>query len=367
MAGPKNELPCPCGSGTRHDECCGPIRRSVIERYTDEDLQQALVLATREAERPEYETWLASSDEEFFGDWIVEYEACDPEDEMQADLHEAHTLGRTLWVLFDRASAEGSTLAERLLERRGEKLLPGVRNALSALATSATRPYAIVAIQPERGFVLAELESGKQVWAGEPSAGALEIEGDLLLARIVRNGRGERTLLPDARNFAGEWQEYLRSSVASLREHAKDATEPGELAFWKQAGPALHQVWCATVYEPADEDPGPLELLRTTYRLLDAEDCARRLLASGEFHRAEEDTWEWTGAEGDDAAASGSLKREGGELYLVTLVRETHAALRARVEVLLGGVVEFVRTETIDLQRALGPGEGAEEPEDRGA
>lgn len=366
MAGPKNELPCPCGSGTRHDECCGPIRRSALERYTDDDLRQALVLADRELERPEYEPLHASVGRAYFDEWLDAYEEFDADDELEADVHEAHALAFMSWVLFDCELPDGSRVAERLLERRGEKLPRGVRNALSALCASVPRLYSIEALRPDEGFVLEDLASGERMWAGEPGAGASEDEGDVLLARLVRDGRGERTLMPDARHFPAGWKDELRAEVERQRAVLPDLAPADEVGFWKRNGPLLHQTWCQFVYGADEAGAAGIELERTTYRILDAEALAARLSASEDFHLAEEDTWEWLGAAGEGAAASGSLKREENELFLVTLVREAHDELRARVEELLAGVIEYVATETLDLGSGLGSGLGtAEAPEER--
>lgn len=350
MSKTMNERPCPCGSGTRHDECCGPVRRGPLERFTEEDLRQAFALATREVDRPEFSTWHATAAQEFLGGWLDAYLELDPDTDEDFDLHDAHTIALTTWLLFDRALDDGTRPVARLLERRGSKLLPGVRNALSALCATRPQLLEIMEIHEGAGFVVEDVFDGVRAWISETSAGEAEVAGDVLLARVFRDPRGVRSFLPDARCFEGEWKDHLRATVTQLRHEVGLTDAPSETEFWKRIGPELHELWCEWAHGGEEVGEGDLALHRSTYRVVDAAAIEDRLGESALFHASDDGEWMWRSSELPSERGIGFVEREDDLLYLVTFTQAAHDELRAAAEKELGAAVEHVRSEVVDRE-----------------
>ena len=253
MANPKNDAPCPCGSGTRLDECCGPIRFAPAERHTLADVEQAIRMLSIESQKPERQVDVHAAYEEFWGEWDGLTEDLEERDEQ--DALEACELRFAAWLYFDREVLPGCTLAGDVLARRGAKLTPGVQAALRKFDASYLVPYEVVALQANVGFVLAPIEGGPRLWIPEATAGEIEELGDVLVARVIRGARGERELFPDAFQLVSEAKAPLLAYLAGARA-ALTAEGIGfdERGLAKAVAPGLHQAWCAWL-TASDEAP----------------------------------------------------------------------------------------------------------------
>ncbi|MBK7875801.1 MAG: SEC-C domain-containing protein [Planctomycetes bacterium] len=372
MPQPRNDAPCPCGSEDRFDACCGEVRMPPEARYTSADLEQALRLLSIESQKPEHAAWLDAAREEFWGEWAELRSALDEDDEDDADELEAHSLVLAAWVFLDRERTEGRSLAGDLLARRGEKLLPGVRNALRTLEASYLKPYTVVRIEPGAGFVLEPFHGGARVWVSEATAGEIDEIGNVYFARVLRDARGGRVLYPDAFSFSYDW----RDALAEFQSGARLAFETtggalDERSLGKALVPEYHHLWCTWLHGEGDDAEGgehddgefaeldPNELPCSSYRVHDAERLRAAIGSAEDFDPLapdEEDfpvdagedaaRWEWYSLELSDDGPSAWVWLVGERLEALALDAEVDVALRARLGELASGAIAHVSTRT---------------------
>lgn len=241
-----NEL-CPCGSGRKFKKCCGDPRAA--DRYTRGDREAVFDRLNQ------YIDAFAVADEErageaFWGRFAGRADELPPE---RAELFDDI---EHLWFVFDRGSAEGTSIADRFLA--GAELGAGQRAFLAALGRSSMRIYEVVATSPGASLTLRDAIEGGTVTVNERQASRTMARGDYLAARVVPSGpSGGPEMEAGLLHLAPVVRDPLLARIRQERARFLDQHRDADLtAFYKTLPPLFHEVWVGTMLEPGEPTPG---------------------------------------------------------------------------------------------------------------
>ncbi len=399
----RNE-PCPCGSGRKFKKCCLPHFEELRERLSRgeeaalgrtsyallmEGLERYAALPSIRAEKgdaleeflgPLGRTWFERdgdfggvSEEDVFEDWFL--------------------LARPL-------DKSGLTVAQEMLEKRGEALEPRELSLLRALASSRYSVYEVPEDAPGKEALLRDIFRGGDVRVRERKASRDLVKWDLLATRVGEVGdhhelMGVSFFVP--RSYLGPLEEFVaRTSKEMIRKKmARDLDDflqrRGYLIFQQVVRLFLNQprpvtitaegdefTWCTAVFDVADAEEARRLLSAHPYiEHKGVSEGARRFSwflsreVEDELRRGEhlgpqdkvrafsvspkdmtEEQWEAETQQGKVMRSLGSLELRGKRLVFETQSLPRLQAGKRELEAMLAGVATH-RADSIQDQEAL--------------
>ena len=236
----RNDL-CPCGSGQKFERCCLGKTGTPRAAFTREEREAARDRLARLSSRQEFTQLRAAAEAEFWGEWL---DRRSEDDRRRAMALDESRVAFQEWFQLDYRLPGGSTVAELLLDREGDRLRTGEGRYLERLRTSHVRPYEVTAIRLDEGADLRDLWTQQTIQVRERSATRQLVQWDVLVARLVLGEHGVPVIDGHVYLLPAPESEPLRRRLREAhREFAREAPGADLAAFFKYAAPMLFHLW----------------------------------------------------------------------------------------------------------------------------
>jgi SEC-C motif-containing protein len=349
--------PCPCGSGKKFKKCCLG-KESAGAAFTAAERQRALEALVEFSLRAELDDERVAADIAFWSEWLRARgeEEGPPAMELPESIQAFHT-----WFCLDFRLADGGTVLDLVLRRRGTRLARGEREYLERMRATHLRPYQVTEVKADDGLRLVDLWTGEQVWVRERAGTHQLVRWDLLAVRLMRGADGD--LVIDGMPYlypAGSKAVLLRALRRAHRDFKRAAPFADLTQFFKRVGMAFHHFWLDTVaLRPfpslVTAEGDPLVFARATFDVRDWDTLRAALAGHPDLEREEGDgeAYAWLEDAPEFRRGLGRFVLKGDRLVFETQSRNRVERGRRFLESLAGDAVRFRLVRYEDPERAV--------------
>lgn len=345
---------CACGSGRRHDDCCGSTARFGGGAPTPAATRDsALTKLLSYAFQPVFDADHSIAENIF---WSPLLGAGAPEQVQWLIDSEEATVKYNAWFLFDWDLDGEGTAARLFLDSEDAGLSPAERQFLERLAAAHLRLYEVEAVRRGEGVQLLDLWTGGRLFVIERSASLEMVTWDLVGARVAPDGGGGYVFEGGLYPFPAGIRAGVLSRFRQLyRRHQRKSPDDDTAAFFRKHGMVFNHLWLELVafpdppsLETADGDP--MMFCRAVFDTVHADELRVEIAAHPDVRPAAEGRAAVTEHTAEGERELGRLSFEGPRIVFETSSQERAARGRAWLEALAGERVRYRATaiETVE-------------------
>jgi hypothetical protein len=351
MSSPGQGQPCPCGSGRRFAECCGPSAQAPAGATVRES---ALGKLLNFAFQPAFDSDHSIAEGLFWGNLIRG--GATPELRWLLDSEEA-TIKYNSWFLFDWEVDNSGTVADLFL--RDEEVSAAERQFIRRMAAAHLRLYEVEAVERGLGVHLLDVWTGHRLFVIERAATAQMVTWDLLGARVAPDGLGGQVFEGGLYLYPADVKESVVRHFRKLhRQHHRKFPFDDLEAFFHKHGAAFNHLWLNLVAFPdppqlLTTEGDPLVFCRSVFETDDPDTVLAGLSTRAEIRRRPDGHLSWRETADDGDRELGSWSVQGDRVVLESTSQERAARGRAWLEALFGDQVRYRATSLETLEQTM--------------
>jgi hypothetical protein len=345
---------CPCGSGRRHQDCCGSPERARGGAPTPASTRESsLTKLLSFAFQPLFDGDHSAAENIFWGPLL---RAGAPDQVQWLIESEDATIKYNAWFLFDWDVDGDGTVAQLFLDGEEAGVTREERKFLERLAAAHLRLYEVEAVRRGEGVQLLDLWTGGRFFVIERTASLQMASWDLLGARVAPDGGGGYVFEGGLYLFPADVRPPVLSRFRRLhRRHLRKFPGDDSAAFFRKHGVVFNHLWMELVafpdppsLETAEGDP--LMFCRSVFDTVHVDALRSEIAARPDVLPAADGRLCVTERTGEAVRELGRLDFEGQRLVFESTSQERAARGRAWLEALAGERVRYRATaiETVE-------------------
>lgn len=349
--------PCPCGSGRKYKQCCGPSDVAPLTAANAATVRESAVSKLLAfAFQPSFDSDHSVAEVLFWGDLLRD--AVPHEVQWLLDSEDAN-IKYNAWFLFDWDVDGQGTVAELFLEDEAASLTLAERQFLERLTRANLRLYEVEGVQPGAGVRLVDLWTGARLFVIERTATEYMLTWDLLGARVAPDGAGGNVFEGGLYLYPAEAKSEIVSHFRRLyRRHQRRFPDDDSSGFFRKHGMVFNHLWLDLVAFPeppqiVTPEGDPLIFCRSVFDTDQPADVCAAIRAQPDVRTIEDGRLVWSEAGDDGDRILGTWACEGNRLVLETTSRQRAERGRGWLEALAGDRVRHRATSLETIEQTM--------------